>query len=79
MDTAHKSICCKDIDKIDSLLVGDPPPTCITTHAEFSNACLSRTVLTIAWHGYRHNYGTRDVLCNDYVIIYCFVTCRLLI
>ena len=61
MDTARESICCKDIDKIDSLLVGDPPPTCITMHPEFSNACLSRMVLTIAWHGYRHHYGTRAV------------------
>ena len=44
--------CCKEIDKIQSLLVGDPSPTCITTHPEFPNACLSRMVLTIAMHKY---------------------------
>ena len=48
MDTARESICCKKIDKIQSLLVGDPSSTCITMHIEFPIACLSRTVLTIA-------------------------------
>ena len=43
--------------------VGDPSPAavCITTHPEFSNACLSRTVLTIAFHGYVHRYGSSDI------------------
>jgi len=53
--------CCKEIEEIQNLLVGDPLPTCITVHPEFANTCLSRTVLTIAFHGYRHHYGTSDV------------------
>ena len=62
MDTAQESICCKEIDKIQSLLIaGDPSPTCITTHSEFLNACLSRTVLTIAWREYTTTEPCRDV------------------
>ena len=61
MDTAQESICCKQIDKIQSLLVGDPSPTCITIHSEFLNACLSRTVLTIAWREYITMEPCRDV------------------
>ena len=52
MDTAQESICCKEIDKIQSLLVGDPSLTCITTHPEFPNAYFSRMMLTIAMHEY---------------------------
>ena len=52
MDTAQESICYKEISKIQSLPVGDPSPTCITTHPEFPNTCLSRMVLTIAMHEY---------------------------
>ena len=58
MDTAHESICCKDINKIDSLLVGDPPPTCMTMHPEFSNACLSRAV-----HGMDTDTTTEPGMC----------------
>ena len=57
MDTARESICCKEIDKIQSLLVRDLSLTCITTHPEFPNACLSRMVLTIA----RHEYTTMEL------------------
>ena len=61
MDTARESICCKEIDKIQNLLVGDPSLTCITTHPEFPNACLSRTVLTIVMP---HEYTTMEP-CRD--------------
>ena len=47
-DTTWVSIYCKEIDKIHY------PP--ITTHLKFPTACLSRTMLTIAWHGYRNHY-----------------------
>ena len=44
MDTAWESICCEEIDKIQSLLVGDPSPTYITTYPEFPNTCLNRAL-----------------------------------
>ena len=59
MDTAQESICCKEVGKIQSHLVGDPPPTCITIHPGFPNAC--RITLIIAWHGCRHHCRTRDM------------------
>ena len=65
MGTVQESVCCKEIEKIQNLLVGEPPPVCITVHPEFGNACLSRTVLTIAFHGYQHHYGTSDVPSDD--------------
>ena len=46
------SICCQEIEQIVGLQDGDSPPSCITTHVEFPNVCLNRTVLTIAMHGY---------------------------
>ena len=61
MGTLRESICCQEIDQIKGLLTGEPPPVCITGHPEFSNACLSRTVLTIAFHGYSHHYGISDL------------------
>ena len=60
-DTARESVCCKEIDKINDLLVSDPLPSCITAHPEFANACLNRTMINIAFHAYRHNYGISDV------------------
>jgi len=38
------------------------PPVCITDHP---SACLSRTVLTIAFHGYSHHYGSSDIPIDD--------------
>ena len=61
MDTVRESICCQEIEKIKDLLVGERPLVCITDHPEFPNACLSRTVLTIAFHGYSHHYGSSDI------------------
>ena len=64
MDTSRELICYKEIEQIQSipwLSDGDSSPVCITMHPEFSNTCLSRTVLTIAFHGYVHCYGSSDI------------------
>ena len=44
-----------------ALLVGDPIPACITQRPAFTNACLDTVVLTIAYHGHQHRYGTSDI------------------
>ena len=61
MDTERESVCCKEIDNINDLLVSDPLPSCIIAHPEFANVFLNRTVLNIAFHAYRHHYGISDV------------------
>ena len=64
--TAQELICC---NKIQSLLVGDPLPTCITMHPDFLNVCLSRTMLTIAANGMNTDATTepcRDVPIRSY-------------
>ena len=49
-----------------ALLVGDPVPACITQRPAFTNACLVDTVvLTIAYHGHRHRYGTSDIPADE--------------
>ena len=66
MSTACKSICCKEIKELAALLVGDPPPICIKQYLEFHNACLCRTVLTIAFHSHRHCYGESNVPTDEH-------------
>jgi len=61
MDTPRECICCQEIKQIKDLLDCDLPLNCIAMHLDFANACLSRTVLTIPFHGYRHHYGSSDV------------------
>ena len=48
-----------------ALLVGNPVPASITHHLAFTNACLDTVVLTIAYHGHRHHYGTSDIPANE--------------
>ena len=66
MSTARESICCKEIEELAVLLLGDPPPTCITQHPEFHSACLCRIVLIIAFHSHRHRYGESDVPTDEH-------------
>ena len=65
MSTQRESICCKEVDKISSLLtdpvLADPRPPCITEHPNFANACLCKTVLTISMHRYIYHYGSSDI------------------
>ena len=44
-----------------ALIAGDPPPPCITQHPDFTNVCLCRAVLTVAFHSHRFYYETSDV------------------
>jgi len=46
---------CQEIEQI---LDCDSPLNCVTMQLDFPNACLSRIVLTIAFHGYGHHYGS---------------------
>ena len=45
----RESICCYDIEEIKSLIEDfhlEMRPSCITQHADFSNVCLCKAVLT---------------------------------
>ena len=55
MATQRESICCKEIEQINSLLEGDGlavRPVCISEHADFSNVCLCRAVLMVTLHSH---------------------------
>ncbi|XP_065900520.1 P2X purinoceptor 7-like isoform X1 [Dysidea avara] len=63
MATQRESICCKEIEQINSLLEGDGlavRPVCISEHADFSNVCLCRAVLMVTLHSHRYHYGSAD-------------------
>ena len=63
MATQRESICCKEIEQINSLLEGDGlavRPVCISEHADFSNVCLCRAVLMGTLHSHRYHYGSAD-------------------
>ena len=64
MSTQRESICCHDIEETKSLIDDshiEMRPSCITQHADFSNVCLCRAVLTVSLHGHRYHYGSADV------------------
>ena len=65
MPTPRESVCCQKIDEMKALLVGDPVPACITQRPAFTKACLDTVVLTIAYHGHRHRYGTSDIPADE--------------
>ena len=65
MNTEKESICCREVKQLAQLLDSESKaasfPQCITRHADFTNICLCRGVLTVALHSHRHRYGTHDV------------------
>ena len=57
MPTQSESICCQEIEQINSLLE-DPciAEAWITRHTDFSSVCLCRTVLTVSLFAHLHRY-----------------------
>ena len=60
MPTQRESICCQEIEQINSLLedpcIVEARPSCITRHTDFSSVCLCRTVLTVSLFAHLHRY-----------------------
>ena len=68
MSTQRESICCHDIEETKSLIDDshiEMLPSYITQHADFSNVCLCRAVLTETLYGHRHQYGSADVPADE--------------
>ena len=62
MNTETESIYCSEVQELLQLLDDTESRTqCITQHADFSNVCLCRAVLTVSLYSHRHHYGTSVV------------------
>jgi len=67
-DTEKESICCREIEQINTLLQEDDlavRPLCITEHSDFCNVCLCRAVLMVTLHSHRYHYGSVDEPVNE--------------
>lgn len=40
-------------------------PPCVTQHADFSNVCLCRTVLTVSLYAHQHRYEDVEVPADE--------------
>ena len=56
----RESICCQEIEQINSLLedpcIMEAHSSCITRHTDFSSVYLCRTVLTVSLYAHLHRH-----------------------
>lgn len=57
METVPECVCCKELERVATLMEEEDVQTCITDHPGFQSVCLDPWVLRTAYYAYRQQHG----------------------